>query len=59
MQVEEAIAGDQMVNNLAKDAKVVGIETEISDEGEQPIGMIRIQIEVNYMSLENDLENAI
>lgn len=59
LEVEEAIAGDVRINNLAKQAQVTAVEVDYSEEGEKPIGMIRITIEVEYVAIENDLENAL
>ena len=58
LEVEEALAGDVTQNSLAKDTRVVAVETDFSDEGEQPIGAVRIDVEIDYVVAENDLENA-
>lgn len=58
LEVEEALAGDLTQNSLARDTRVIGIEAEFSGDGEQPVGVVRIDIEVDYIVAETDLENA-
>jgi|DEB0MinimDraft_3_1074331.scaffolds.fasta_scaffold05279_3 hypothetical protein len=58
LEVEEALAGDIRQNNLARDTRTTGIEFEYADDGEQPIGMVRLDVTVEYVTAENDLENA-
>ena len=57
--MEEALAVDPSRSNLAKDTRVETIEAEYVDEGEQPVGTIRIDVAVEYAALETDLETAL
>ena len=57
--MEEALATDPTRSNLAKDTRVETIEAEYVDEGEQPVGTIRIDVAVEYAALETDLETAL
>ena len=59
LEVEEALAVDPSRSNLAKDTRVETIEAEYVDEGEQPVGTIRIDVAVEYAALETDLETAL
>ena len=43
---------------LARDTRVTRVEAEYADDGEQPVGVVRIEAEIDYVVLENDLESA-
>lgn len=58
VEVEEAIASDVTFSNLAKDTQVTSFEADFSGDGEQPVAIGRFTIEVNYRTLENDVETA-
>ena len=58
LEVEEALAADLTQNSLARDTRVASIEIEYSDEGEQPVGVVRVDVEIDYVAAETDLENA-
>lgn len=58
LEVEEALAADRTLNSLARDVRVVSVEADYTDEGEQPVGMIRLELAVDYVVAETDLENA-
>jgi hypothetical protein len=45
LEVEEALAIDPSRSNLAKDTRVESIEAEYVDDGEQPVGTIRIALD--------------
>jgi hypothetical protein len=59
VEVEEAIAADVTLNNLAKDAQVVAFEADYSGDGEQPVAVGRFTISVQYRTKENDVETAV
>lgn len=58
VEVEEAIASDVTFSNLAKDTQVTSFDADFSGDGEQPVAIGRFTIEVNYRTLENDVETA-
>jgi len=58
VEVEEAIALDVTFSNLAKDTQVTSFDADFSGDGEQPVAIGRFTIEVNYRTLENDVETA-
>jgi hypothetical protein len=58
VEVEEAIASDVTLGNLAKDTQVTSFEADFSGEGEQPVAIGRFTVEVIYRTLENDVETA-
>ena len=59
VEVEEAIAADVTLNNLAKDAQVVAFEADYSGDGEQPVAVGRFTISVQYRTKENYVETAV
>tara|TARA_R110001632_G_scaffold9645_2_gene36793 strand:- start:3167 stop:3610 length:444 start_codon:yes stop_codon:yes gene_type:complete len=56
LEVEKALAADITLNNLAKTIKLQSVDAEYSDEGEQPVGIIRLTYAVEYAALENNPE---
>jgi len=59
LEVTEALATDVTRSGLAKDTRIIGMESDLSDDGEQPLCVAIINVDVMYMFLENDLENTI
>ena len=59
LEVEEALTTDPSRSSLAKDTRVESIEAEYVNDGEQPVGTIRIDVAVEYAALETDLETAL
>lgn len=59
LEVNNALAEDPTRNGLAKDTRIIGIQTELSDDGEQPLCVAVISVIVMYMYVENDIENVI
>ncbi len=56
--VVEAALADQTYSGLAKDTNLSSTETEISVEGNTPIGMIRLTFAVMYRTVTNDATTA-
>lgn len=59
VEVEEAIAADVKLNNLAKDAQIVSFEADYNGDGEQPVAIGRFTLSVQYRTKENDVETAV
>lgn len=59
VEVEEKLALDVTRGGKAKDTKVTAIETEFSGDGERPVGIARITVEVMYGCRESDVETAV
>jgi len=59
LEVEEAIGSDQTLGGLGKDIVLSSSEVEISAEGDQPVGSVRLTYLVRYMAKEDDLEVAL
>ena len=58
LEVEEALVASVTRGGLARDTRVVRVEAEYADDGEQPVDVIRIEAEIDYVVVENDLETA-
>jgi len=59
VEVEEAIAADITLGNLAKDAQITAFEADFAGDGEQPVAVGRFTITVEYRTVENDVETAV
>lgn len=57
-EIEEALATDLTRGGLAKDTKVVSFESDFSGEGEQPISIGKLSVEITYSTLENSVDTA-
>jgi len=53
-EVEEALAVDVTRGGLAKDTTPTSFEVEYSGDGDQPVAVGRLSVQVNYATLEND-----
>lgn len=53
-EVEEALAVDVTRGGLAKDTMIASFEVEYSGDGDQPVAVGRLSVQVNYATLEND-----
>jgi hypothetical protein len=58
-QVEEALSADSTRNDLAKDTRILSFESEFSGEGDQPVAVGRMSIEVVYATLENAVSQSV
>jgi len=58
LEVEEALSVDTTRNSLAKDTMIIGFEAEFIGEGEKPVAVGRLTVQVLYTTLENDIETA-
>lgn len=59
VNVEEAIAGDISVNNLARDITLSSTSINFIGEGDQPLGVASLTYDVLYQVRESDLETAL
>lgn len=57
-EVEEALAADITRGGLAQDTRITGFEADFSGEGDQPVGVGRISVLVDYVTIENDVGTA-
>lgn len=58
-EIEEALYTDLTRGGFAKDTQITGFEAEFSGDGENPVGVGRFEIQVVYVTLENDVETAV
>jgi len=59
LEIEEALYTDLTRGGYAKETRVTGFEAEFSGEGDEPVAYATMTIEVDYMTLENDLETSV
>jgi hypothetical protein len=57
-EVEEALAADLTRGGLAKDTRITDFSVEFSGDGDQPVGVGQISVEVDYSTRENDVGTA-
>ena len=58
-EVEEALAIDPTRGGLAHKTVINDTEISLSEEGEQPIGVIRMRFQVDYVTTSGDVENNV
>ena len=59
VEVEEALQTDVTRGGYAKKTDIVSFTTEYNGEGEQSVGIGGFTIRVTYVTIENDIENAV
>lgn len=58
VEVEEALAADVTLGGLSRDVQVTAFEADYSGDGETTLAIGRFTVEVQYRTLENDVETA-
>jgi len=58
-EIEEALAADLTRGGNAKDTRIVSFESEFSGEGDQPVAVGRMTVEVVYATLENAVNASV
>jgi len=59
LEVETALTDDVTLGGLAKDTRIIGFNSEVSADGEQPACIGIMQVQITYSVAENDPETAI
>jgi hypothetical protein len=59
VEVEEAIASDRTLGGLAKDVYLESTEIEFTNDGEQPVGYVRLTFLTNYCVQETNPDVAV
>jgi len=59
LEIEEALYTDLTRGGYAKDTRVTSFEADFSGDGDEPVAYATMTIEVDYMTLENDLETSV
>ena len=55
-EVETALYGDRLINNLAKDSFLVSTDISFNGEGDNPLGIVVMIFEIPYHHTEGSLE---
>ena len=55
-EVEVAMYGDRLINNLAKDSFLVSTDISFNGEGDNPLGIVVMTFEIPYHHTEGSLE---
>ncbi len=55
-EVETALYGDRLINNLAKDSFLVSTDISFNGEGDNPLGIVVMTFEIPYHHTEGSLE---
>ena len=55
-EVETALYGDRLINNLAKDSFLVTTDISFNGEGDNPLGIVVMTFEIPYHHTEGSLE---
>lgn len=56
VEIEEALYADRTRGGNAKDTRIVAFDSDFSGDGDQPVARATLTVEVDYMTLENDVE---
>jgi hypothetical protein len=56
VEVEEAVATSAALRSLVMDSYLSSMESELSDEAEQPVGLMRLLFLLTYVVAESDVE---
>lgn len=59
LEVEEALATSRTRGGLAKDTLITSVEVNYQADNEKPVAVCTITIEVQYRTMENDVEIAV
>lgn len=59
LEIETALHTDLTRGGYAKDTRVTAFDADFSGEGDQPVAYATMTVEVDYMTLENDLETSV
>lgn len=58
-EVEEAVATNSSLRALVKDCYLSSMESELSDEADQPVGLMRLVFLLTYVVAESDVETIL
>ena len=59
LEIEEALYTDNTRGGYAKDTKITEFEADYNPDGEQSVGVGRFTVSVTYVTIENDVEQAV
>lgn len=58
-EIEEALYTDLTRGGYAKETRITAFDADFSGEGDQPVAYATMTVEVDYMTLENDVETSV
>lgn len=56
VEIEEALYTDRTRGGNAKDTRITAFDSDFSGDGDQPVARATLTVEVEYVTLENDVE---
>ena len=56
VEIEEALYTDRTRGGNAKDTRVTAFDSDFSGDGDQPVARATLTVEVDYVTLENNVE---
>jgi hypothetical protein len=56
VEIEEALYTDRTRGGNAKDTRITAFDSDFSGDGDQPVARATLTVEVDYVTLENDVE---
>jgi hypothetical protein len=56
VEIEEALYTDRTRGGNAKDTRVTAFDSDFSGDGDQPVARATLNVEVDYVTLENNVE---
>lgn len=58
VEVEQALYTDRTRGGLAKDTRITSFDADFSGDGDQPVARATLDVEIEYATLENNVEVA-
>jgi len=56
VEIEEALYTDRTRGGSAKDTRIIAFDSDFSGDGDQPVARATLTVEVDYVTIENDVE---
>jgi hypothetical protein len=56
VEIEEALYTDRTRGGNAKDTRIIAFDSDFSGDGDQPVARATLTVEVDYVTIENDVE---
>jgi len=59
VEIEEALYTDRTRGGNAKDTRIIAFDSDFSGDGDQPVARATLTVEVDYVTIENDVEAGV
>ena len=56
VEIEDALYTDRTRGGNAKDTRIIAFDSDFSGDGDQPVARATLTVEVDYVTIENDVE---